>query len=95
MRLIIQYGDKLEVNDAVFNIMRVFRFHKDPKVRQLALIALHKTGNNWAIDYLKRNLKFEKDERIKQLSLHFFNEQARTKVYAQQSDYLSLTSSDN
>ena len=56
---IIRYGDKLDVGDAVFDIMRIYRNHKDERVRQLALIALHKIENDWAMNFLKRALKFE------------------------------------
>lgn len=64
MGMIIRYGDSLNVEDAVYDIMRLFRSHKDVRVRRLALVTLHKIQNKWVIYFLKRNQKFEKNEGI-------------------------------
>jgi hypothetical protein len=68
MRLIIQYAEHVEVDDAVFSMMRLYRHSDNSKVRQLALVTLHKIGNQYAMDFVKRNLKFETDEKIIKLS---------------------------
>ncbi len=64
MGMIIRYGDSLNVEDAVFDIMRLFRSHKDVRVRRLALVTLHKIQNKWIIYFLERNQNFEKNEGI-------------------------------
>lgn len=64
MSMVVRYGENLDVNDAVFDVVKIFRNQKNTKIRQLALVTLHKMENDWAMDFLKRNLKFEKDEVI-------------------------------
>jgi hypothetical protein len=74
MTKIIRYGDKLDVNDAAFDMFRIFRTHRNPKVRQLALVALHKIQNKRIMYYLKRNRKFEGNETIRQINAHIVQE---------------------
>jgi len=64
LSMIVKYSENLDVDDAVFDIVRIFRNSKDTRIRQLALVTLHKMENNWAMDFLKRNLKFEENETI-------------------------------
>lgn len=64
MSMVVRYGENLDVNNAVFDVVRIFRNNKNPKIRQLALVTLYKMQNKWAVDFLKRNLKFEKDKNI-------------------------------
>jgi hypothetical protein len=64
LQKIIFYGDKLDVQDAVFDIVRIFRLEKNPQVRRLAMVALYKIGDDWAMYFLKRNKKFEKNKTI-------------------------------
>jgi hypothetical protein len=73
MRLIIQYADHVDVDEVVINMMRLYRFSDDSKVRQLALVTLHKIGNEYAMDFVKRNLKFETDEKVIKLSNAILN----------------------
>jgi hypothetical protein len=61
---IITYEKRLDVNDAVFDIVRIYRFHKNERFRQLAVVALTKVENDYAAYYLKRSLKFEKNPTI-------------------------------
>ena len=68
MRLIIQYAEHVKVDDGVLNLMRLYRHSDNSKVRQLALVTLHKIGNDYAMDFVKRNLKFETDEKIIKIS---------------------------
>jgi hypothetical protein len=65
MQMVIKYGDKLDVGDAVFDVMRVFRNEKNRGERRLALAALVNMNNEWAMDFLKRQGEFEKDPVIK------------------------------
>lgn len=68
MRLVIQHPDKLNIDDALFDLMRIYRFSDDTKMRQLALVTLHKIGSEYAMDFAKRNLEFETDKKILKLS---------------------------
>jgi len=74
MGMIIRYSDKLQVDDAVFDIMRIYRLNKDPQVRILALVTLHKIHNDWSMYCLKSNMKFETDERVKKLCSFVLND---------------------
>lgn len=65
MQMVIKYGDKLDVGDAVFDVMRVFRNGKNRGDRRLALAALVHMDNEWAMGFLKRQSEFEKDPVIK------------------------------
>ena len=73
MGMIIRYGDRLDVDDAVFDIVRIFRLHKNSRVRVLAMVALHKTQNDWAMYYLTRNMQFETDECVKKQCCRILN----------------------
>ena len=68
MRLVIQYADKVDVTDAVNDLMYIYRYSDNTKERQLALVTLHKIGNEYAMDFAKRNMKFETDEKILKIS---------------------------
>jgi hypothetical protein len=75
MRLVIQFSDKVDVSDAVNNLMRIYRFSENTKERQLALVTLHKIGNEYAMDFTKRNMKFETDEKIKKMATACLSQQ--------------------
>ena len=73
MRLVIQYANQVDVDEAVRNMMGLYRHSDDSKVRQLALVTLHKIGDDYAMDFVKRNLKYETDEKIIKLSNAMLN----------------------
>jgi hypothetical protein len=50
MCFIIKYADSLAVNQVASNIYQIYSSHENPKVRQLALIAIYKMNN---VFYLK------------------------------------------
>ena len=62
---IIRFGDSLDVDEAIFEIMRIYRNHENEGMRQLALIALHKTNDEWAMTFLQRAIKFEKSPKLR------------------------------
>ena len=68
MRMVIQHPTKLNVDEAINDLMHIYRFDEDTKMRQLALVTLHKIGSEYAMDFAKRNLEFETDEKILKLS---------------------------
>ena len=65
MQLVIRYGDNLDVNDALFDVVGEFRNQKNRNVRMLALSAIGHMNSNWAFNFLKRSIKFENDPVIK------------------------------
>jgi hypothetical protein len=73
MCMIIRYSDKLDVDDAVFDVVKIFRSNTDPKVRQLALVTLHKMQNAWAMDFLRRHHKFENNLMIRKMNCAIVN----------------------
>jgi hypothetical protein len=68
MRMVIQHPEELDVNDAINELMYIYRFNNDTKMRQLALVTLHKINSEYAMDFAKRNLEFETDDKVLKLS---------------------------
>jgi hypothetical protein len=62
---IVNYGEYLNVDKAVFDIVNIYRNSKNEKFRQLAVIALHKMHNEWAMNFLQENLRLETNPAIK------------------------------
>lgn len=65
LRLVIQYGDKLDVRDGVFDVVRMYRDGSDKQLRRMAVVALVHMDSEWAIDFLKRSAAFEKNETLR------------------------------
>jgi len=74
LQQISRYGENLEVDELVFDIVRIYRNSKDSQARILALSALSSMRNDWAMDFLKRSVRFEKDEHILALTRRVVNE---------------------
>lgn len=67
MDFFIQHADKLDIDAAVYDVMHVYRNHKDEKVKKLALVTLYKMQNKWAIEFLKVDLRFQDSAELKHL----------------------------
>jgi hypothetical protein len=67
MNFFVQHADKLDINDAVFDVMRIYRNHEDERVRMLALVTLYKMQHKWAMGFLKRDLKFQDSAKLKRM----------------------------
>lgn len=80
MRLVIQFSDKVDVSDALNDIMRIYRFSENTKERQLALVTLHKIRSEYAMDFAKRNMKFETDEKIIKMTTACLNKHNTSSV---------------
>ncbi len=65
MGMVIKYGEQLDVSNAVFDVVRIFRNSDNQKERQLALVTLYKMKHPWAMDFLKRHIAFEENEALK------------------------------
>ena len=67
MAFFVEHADKLDINEAVYDVMRVYRNHPDLRVRKLALVTLYKMQNSWAMEFLKVDLRFQDQEQLKQM----------------------------
>jgi hypothetical protein len=68
------YGSHLDVDDAVFDVVGVYRNSKNQNERILALSALGKMRNAWAMDFLSRSVPFEKNDRVRQITIDVVNQ---------------------
>ncbi len=59
------YGDHLEVDETVFDLLNIYNTNDNPKVRQLAVVTLHSIGNEWAMKNLCESLQYEQDKNLK------------------------------
>ncbi len=67
MDFFVKHSDKLDINDAVYSVMNVYRNHKDERVRKLALVTLYKMQNTWAMEFLKVDLRFQDSKELKRM----------------------------
>jgi hypothetical protein len=74
MQRIIQYADKLDVQDAAFDIYNIYRWHKDTKMRQLALVTLNSIKYEWAMKQLYKDIKIEESPSLKRQMVFMVNE---------------------
>ena len=65
MQYIIRYGDKLDVDAAVFDVMGIYRNHHDDNVRRMAVVALGRMQSNGAIGFLRLSMEYEKSETVR------------------------------
>jgi len=72
MKNIITYGDYLNVENAAFDVVKIYRSHPNQRIRQMAAITITKMNNKWAMYFLKRNGKFENNLLIKGQILDYF-----------------------
>lgn len=67
---IVVYGERIDVSDAKFELVRLFRDNKDERVRLTALNALSKLNDSWVADFLHRTARFESDAHMAGLIYH-------------------------
>lgn len=65
LQMIIHYGDQLDVDGAVIDVMRLYRNHSDDDVRRMAVVALGHMHNDGAIGYLRLSKDYEKSETVR------------------------------
>ena len=51
---------RVHVDEAVFDVMKIYRTHQNESMRRMALVALGHMDSSWAIGFLTRAQKFEK-----------------------------------
>lgn len=67
MDFFIKHSDRLDINAAVYDVMHIYRNHKDERVKKLALVTLYKMENKWAMEFLKVDLRFQDSEELKRM----------------------------
>ncbi|MFQ5568593.1 MAG: hypothetical protein ACE5G0_02895 [Rhodothermales bacterium] len=65
LRQIIRHGEYLDMSRlSAFDVMRIYRNHKDDDMRHLAVLALGNMNDRWAIEFLDMLSGFETSEKI-------------------------------
>ena len=65
LQQIARYGEQLNLsNEAIFEIVRVYRSANSDNERILALMALDATNDVWAMDFVTRSARFENSARV-------------------------------
>lgn len=64
MRYVIQYKDQVNVSDAAFDVMKIYRNDADDNKRRMAVVTLGNMNSDWAIAFLERSEPFEKSEMV-------------------------------
>ena len=65
LRMIIQYGTQIDAQEAVFDVVRLYRDHEDENVRRMAVVALGTMQDPWVMDFLERSLNYERSPVIR------------------------------
>ena len=66
MKHVIRYGKNVEVEEAVFDVMRVYRDGDNENLRRMAVVTLSNMKSDWAIKFLERSERFEKSDAVQQ-----------------------------
>jgi hypothetical protein len=89
MQKVIKYKEKVDVEDAALEVVRLYRRHKDDRVRQLALVTLHSMQNDWALGIVKRDYNFENNSKIKRLMAAIIVDQENTETSMESDQIIS------
>lgn len=88
MQMVIKYSDKVNINNSVTNLVRVYRSDTNERVRQLALVTIHAIQNDWALGIVKRDLGFECSPELKKLMIAVVNNNSREVASIYQNDVM-------
>jgi hypothetical protein len=64
LQMIVRYGDRLDMSEAAFDVVRLYRDHEDERVRRLAAVTCTKLKSKWAVSFLRMSEPFERSESI-------------------------------
>lgn len=66
LRQIIRYGHFLDMDRvSSFDVMRIYRNHKDDPMRRMAVLALGNMEDRWAVEFLDMLSEYEESETIR------------------------------
>ncbi len=88
MQMVIKYSDKVNINNSVTSLVRVYRSNVNERIRQLALITIHSIQNDWALGIVKRDLGFERSPELKKLMIAVVNNNTREVTSIYQNDVM-------
>ncbi|HMB89600.1 MAG TPA: hypothetical protein VKP65_02055 [Rhodothermales bacterium] len=66
MQMVIRYGDQVNVDKALFDVVRIYRDHDNDNMRRMAVVALGAMNHPWGLDFLERSQRFEKSPKVQQ-----------------------------
>ena len=66
MGMVIRFSKKVDVSDALFDVVSIYRNHEDENMRRMALVTLGKMDSPLAIGFLTRAEQFEKSDVLRQ-----------------------------
>ena len=70
LRLVIAYSENFNLKEeAVFDVMRIYRDDDSERARRMAVVALAEMNSDWALKFLERSSRFEKSKTVKQTIL--------------------------
>lgn len=82
MQMVIRFKDYVDVDEARYEVMEVFKKSKNRQERQLALVTLHAIGHTLDMGRLERQLKFEEDKVVqKQIAAILVEEERLPESY--------------
>jgi HEAT repeat protein len=79
LRTIIRYGEQLDVEAALADMVRIYRNHPEENMRRMAVVAMGKTGSPLAVDYLQRLVRFEYSPAVRHTMQAVIAEHVRTR----------------
>ncbi|MEP0547851.1 MAG: hypothetical protein ABJF88_13030 [Rhodothermales bacterium] len=85
LQMIIRYGDNLDVRDATFDVVEIYRSHPNERMRRLAAVTCLHLKNEWAMSFLRMSEPFEGSDTVLHtvralLAEHDARKQARVEV---------------
>jgi hypothetical protein len=86
MQQAIKYKDYINVDNAALNLVRIYRRHKDNRMRQLALVTLYSAKNDWAMGIVRRDFNFECCPHVKRLMAAMLFEKSKKNLVSEESD---------
>ena len=59
LQMIVRYGDNLDVRDATFDVVEIYRSHPNERMRHLAAVTCAHLNDEWAMSFLRMSEPFE------------------------------------
>lgn len=81
LRMIIQYGEVLDLDrTAATEVVKVYRNHRNNRLRRMAVVALGQIQEPWSMDFLRRSIPYEKTPSVRHTVANVVSEyyQSRT-----------------
>ena len=73
LQTLILKGDKVKLTNGIIDVMNVYLTHENDGFRQLAIVAMQKVGDEWAMSYLRGRAHLEQSPAVKKTLLTVLN----------------------